>query len=199
VARRLQEQGKVRFIGVTEPMPGAALEPGSKNAVTAEETASGGSAFTGHEMVVQAANDGIWDVVMLKYGVLDQSAARSALAAAKAAGLGVLNMSAVRGALVTPTALEATLLEWKAKGLLDPGALSETDPLEFVIHDNVSSIVAAGYRFVVEEDAISTVLVGSGNIEHLEQGVEAILAGPLPPEDNARLRHLFGRVTLQRE
>jgi aryl-alcohol dehydrogenase-like predicted oxidoreductase len=60
VARRLQEQGKVRFIGVTEPMPGAALEPGSKNAVTAEETASGGSAFTVHEMDVQAANEGIW-------------------------------------------------------------------------------------------------------------------------------------------
>jgi L-galactose dehydrogenase len=186
VAEQLRSQGKVRFIGVTEPMPGAPLTDGA-------------SEDAGHEMVVQAAQDGVWDAVMLKYGALDQSAERTALPAAAAAGLGVLNMSPVRGAMVNRDQLRELLAEWKRLELVDPSALPDGDSLEFLVHDGTPSVSAAGYRFVAENPAISTVLVGTGNAEHLEDSVAAILSGPLPSADSARLRQLFDGVVLARE
>jgi L-galactose dehydrogenase len=189
-AKRLQEQGKVRFIGVTEPMPGSSYR-------NAADGPAFDSAF-GHEVVTQAARDGIWDLVMLKYGLLDQSARQTALAALGEANLGVMVMSAVRGSIVRPSELEALIAEWKSLGLLEAAAVPETDPLSFLAQDGVPSIRAAGYRFVVEDPEVSTVTIGTGSVEHLEESVADVLAGPLPAALRARARELFGEIVAER-
>src|SRR5258708_772486 len=56
-ARRLQEQGKVRFLGITE------------------------SFFSdpGHQMLELALADDLWDTIMVKYGIMNLSAQRRVL------------------------------------------------------------------------------------------------------------------------
>ena len=166
VAKRLQDQGKLRFIGLTEPMPGAARPKGSGDE---------GNDGDGHEVVTWAARDNLWDAVMLKYGVIDQSAARTALPAAAAANMGVLNMSPVRAPYSNPEQLQALISEWKEQGLVDSEAVSDQNPLGFLVHDDVPNVISAGYRFVAQHEAVSTVLIGTGNVDHLEESVAHVL------------------------
>jgi aryl-alcohol dehydrogenase-like predicted oxidoreductase len=167
---RAQAAGKVRFLGITERF----------------------FADPGHAMLERALADDRFDTVMLKYGILNQVAARRVLPMAAARNVGVLNMAAVRVKLSDPAQLEALIADWKAAGKLAPDALPATDPLGFLVHGNVDSVVSAGYRFAVAPAAISTVLTGTANRAHLEKNVAALLAPPLPEADAARLRELFG-------
>jgi aryl-alcohol dehydrogenase-like predicted oxidoreductase len=57
-----------------------------------------------------------------------------------------------------------------------------------------SSMVEAAYRFVVSHDAISTALVGASSLDHLEQAAAAVLKGPLPPAALARLPELWAEM-----
>lgn len=70
--------------------------------------------------------------------------------------------------------------------------LPEQDPLGFLVHVDVDSVVGGGYGFAAEPPAISTVLTGTANVEHLERNVAALLGPPLPEPDAARLRAVFG-------
>jgi hypothetical protein len=108
--------------------------------------------------------------------------------------VGVLNMASVRVKLSDPTQLEALLADWKAAGKLPADALPERDPLGFLVHGDVDSVVSAGYRFAAAPEAVSTVLTGTANLEHLSRNVTALLGPPLPEEDAARLRALFGEL-----
>jgi hypothetical protein len=101
-------------------------------------------------------------------------------------------MASVRVKLSDPAQLEALLAAWKAAGKIPHDALPERDPLGFLVHGDVDSVVSAGYRFATAPEAISTVLTGTANIDHLERNVAASLAPPLPEADSARLRALFG-------
>lgn len=87
VAEGLREQGKIRFVGITE-------DP---------------SRDPGQEMAAAAAATGRFDALMVQYGVFDQGPAARTFAAARAQGVGVLCMSAARGALVSEEALARTL------------------------------------------------------------------------------------------
>ena len=55
----------------------------------------------------------------------------------------------------------------------------------------VGSMVEAAYRFVISHDAISTALVGSSTIDHLEQAAAAVFKGPLPAPALARIAELW--------
>jgi hypothetical protein len=105
--------------------------------------------------------------------------------------IGVLNMASVRVKLSDPAQLEALLADWKAAGKLSADALPERDPLGFLVHGDVDSVVRAGYRFAAAPEAVSTVLTGTANLAHLERNVAALLGPPLPEEDAVRLRALF--------
>lgn len=169
---RLQEQGKIRFIGVTEYFY---LDPS-------------------HQMLGFALDDDIWDALMVKYGILNMTAEEDVLPRARKQNVGVINMSPVRVKLTRPERLEEIITRWKAAGYLAADALPEKDPLGFLVRDDVKSVVDAGYRFGAGHEAISTVLIGTGNVQHLEANVASVLGPGLPQEDVARLRQLFGEI-----
>jgi aryl-alcohol dehydrogenase-like predicted oxidoreductase len=167
---RAQRAGKVRFLGITERF----------------------FADPSHEMLSMALADDLFDTIMLKYGILNQTAARQVLPMAAARNVGVLNMASVRVKLSDPAQLEALIAQWKAAGKIPSGALPERAPLGFLVHGDVDSVVSASYRFAAAPEAISTVLTGTANLEHLERNVAALLGPPLPEADVARLQTLFG-------
>ena len=175
--QRLQQQGKIRFIGVTEYFY---RDPG-------------------HEMLKAALRDDLWDALMVKYGILNMSAEREVLPQARAQNVGVINMSAVRVKMTRPEKLAEMIAKWKSQGLLAEDSLPPEAPLDFLIHDDVCSIVDAGYRFGASDEAVSTVLIGTGNLEHLEANVASVLGPPLPEGDVRQLRELFGQIVQSEE
>jgi aryl-alcohol dehydrogenase-like predicted oxidoreductase len=108
--------------------------------------------------------------------------------------VGVLNMASVRVKLTRPDELQALLTDWRERGLLPAGALTGADPLDWLIHDHVDSIISAGYKFAAAHPAITTVLTGTSSREHLRSNAAAILGEPLPDVDMRRLRDLFGGI-----
>jgi aryl-alcohol dehydrogenase-like predicted oxidoreductase len=171
--RRLQKMGKIRWIGITERF----------------------FADPAHEMLPRALEDDIWDTIMVKYGILNMAAARQVLPMAQERNVGVLNMASVRVKLTRPAELESLLADWKTRGLLPADALPEQDPLGWLVHDGIPSVVAAGYRFALDHPAVSTVLTGTSAVERLEANVAALLGPPLPPADRERLVALFGGLS----
>jgi aryl-alcohol dehydrogenase-like predicted oxidoreductase len=172
VVARLRDEGKTRFVGITERFFN---DPR-------------------HEMLPMALAEDLFDTIMLKYGILNQRAEQEVFAMARARDVGILNMAAVRVKLSVPGQLEELVADWKARGLLAADVLSAKDPLGFLVHGDVDSVVSAGYKFAAEPKAVSTVLSGTANIAHLETNVRALLGSPLPPADSDRLRGLFGHI-----
>ena len=169
---RLREQGKVRFIGLTEVLV----------------------ADPKHEAVALAlrSHPELWDTVMLKYGILNQWAAKEVLPLAERYDVGVLDMAPVRLTLTLPEKLRAFLDEWSA----EPGSaapdLPGDDPLGWLVRGEVDSLTSAGYRFAASHDAVSTVITGTSSVEHLEQNAAALERPGLPAHDQQRLLELFG-------
>jgi L-galactose dehydrogenase len=168
---RLREEGKVRFLGITE--------------------AFGGD--TAHAMLSRAIGDEPWDVVMVGFNILNQSARERVLAEAIRRDIGTLCMFAVREALSRPEKLRETVAELVAQGAIAPGTLDEQEPLGFLL-EVAGSLPEAAYRFCRAEPGMHVVLSGTGNIRHLEQNVESILRPPLPEEVRGRLVELFAGV-----
>jgi L-galactose dehydrogenase len=170
--QKARDAGKVRFLGITERF----------------------FADPAHGMLPLALADDLFDTIMLKYGILNQAAERQVLPMAAARNVGVINMAAVRVKLTDPAQRDALIAEWKAVGKIPADALPDRDPLGFLVHGDVDSVVSAGYRFAAAPEAISTVLTGTADLEHLERNVAALLGPPLPKADAERLRGLFGHL-----
>lgn len=170
---RLREQGKIRFLGITEAFIG---DPG-------------------HAMLSQAVRDGCWSVMMVGFNLLNPSARSRVLEQTREKGIGTLDMFAVRRALSRPEALRELVADLVAQGQVDADGLEMEDPLGWLVREgHTASIPEAAYRFCRHEPGIDVVLSGTGNAEHLEQNARSINAGPLSPEAVARLGRLFGRV-----
>ena len=136
----------------------------------------------------------LWDVIMLKYGILNQYAAREMLPLAQERNIGILNMAAVRIKLPDPQRLAETLADWKSRGLLPQDGLPDKDPLGWLVHDDVESVIAAAYKFAADHPAITSVITGISNLDHLEANVRAMENPALDPADSARLKRLFGHI-----
>lgn len=169
--QRLREEGKLRFLGITEAF---AADPG-------------------HAMMARAVRDPYWDVVMVGFNILNQSARDRVFAVTRQHGIGVLCMFAVRDALSQPDKLRQTIAELVQQGAIDPQAIDAADPLSF-LHMVADSLPDAAYRFCRAEPGIDVVLSGTGNLGHLEQNVASILRPPLPAAVRQRLIDLFARV-----
>ena len=136
----------------------------------------------------------LWDVVMLKYGILNQWAAREILPLALAHDVGVLNMAAVRIRLPNPALLAETVADWKSRGLLGRDALPDENPLGWLVRGGVESVIAAAYKFAADHPAIASVITGTSNLSHLESNARAMERPYLPDADRRRLERVFGGI-----
>jgi len=171
--QRLQAEGKVRFLGITEGF-GVDVE---------------------HAMLRRAIADGVWDVLMLGYNFVNPSAARHVLPEAEARNLGTMAMYAVRGALSNSDSLGRLIERLAAQGEVDLTVPFAKDAAGLLLADGVAgSLTEAAYRFCRHSKGIHVVMTGTGNLAHLEQNIAAINGPALPAETLQHLSDIFGRV-----
>ncbi len=172
VLRRAQEQGKIRFLGITETAPND-LE---------------------HAMLAQAVPDGMWDTAMVALHMMHQNARENVFPLTRAHRVGTLVMFAVRGIFARPAQLAATLRDLAAAGQV-PAELATDSPLDFLLHpDGATSLTDAAYRTARHEPGVDVVLFGTGETDHLRTNIASLLRPPLPDTDRARLRTLFAHL-----
>jgi L-galactose dehydrogenase len=168
---KLREQGKIRFLGITE-------------------------AFNDdpeHAMLEQALADDLWDVVMVGFNVLNQTARERVFARTLEKNVGTLIMFAVRRALSRPERLRELLLDLAARGKIAREVAEEG--LGYLIHDSGAvSLPDAAYRFCRDEPGAHVVLAGTGNVQHLRENIRSIQRPPLPKRDRERLIAQFQHV-----
>ncbi|MDR0469878.1 MAG: aldo/keto reductase [Peptococcaceae bacterium] len=173
VMQKAKEQGKLRFLGVTERF----------------------AADTSHQMLQRAIADGIFDVAMVGYNMLNPSAAKTVLPAAAKQGVGILNMFAVRSALSDPIRLKANLDHIAERGQGGTGFSPSIDIFDFLVKEGAAeTVLEAAYRFCRHSSGVNVTLTGTSNVAHLEENLRSIEGPPLPPATLAKLETIFGNV-----
>ena len=171
--RGMREQGKIRFIGVTE---GFVQDPS-------------------HQMLQQSLKEDLWDVVMVGFNLLNPSARRAVFSTTREKHVGVLNMFAVRRALSQPDRLNAIVADLIQKEAISRDAVNAKDPLDFLLRESgAKTLPEVAYRFCRHERGVHVVLTGTGNPEHLKANVESILKPALPAPVLQKLEAIFGNL-----
>lgn len=172
----LRHEGKFRFLGVAETIVD---DPR-------------------HEMLPMAAPTGRFATALVAYPLLSPWAEIDALPACECHGMGVVGMVAVRRALRDPAFLRETLRRARERGDTAIAELPEENPLDWLLDEHAPTLAAVGYRFAVAHRAVSSVLAGSLNLEHLKANAAAVCAPAMPAEQIARVRRIFLRTQPER-
>nr|MDO8109598.1 aldo/keto reductase [Candidatus Sigynarchaeota archaeon] len=168
-----RDQGKIRFIGITEAF----------------------HSDTGHIMLQRALQDDCWDVMMVGFNILNQSARDRVLTKAMEKNIGILVMYAVRRALSNPARLRAAIHALIAEGKVNPAEIDMSEPLRFLMHDGGAiTIVDAAYRFCCYEPGTHVILSGTGEPVHLQANIDSFSRQSLPRDDMNRLMQIFQKV-----
>ncbi|MGJ3241959.1 MAG: aldo/keto reductase [Opitutales bacterium] len=176
---RLRDQGKVRAIGISE------LSEGDGR----------------HAVLQEAVPGGRLDVVMLTLNLLLQTAADSVLPLTAASGTGTLIMMPLdqagkgRGLVSEAGALNSV------RRLIGRGQLPDEAPWndpELFSFSRQRPMQETALRFILQH-AVSSVCVGMSRPERVVENLRASADGPpyLPPEEFARWKSLFGRISAQ--
>jgi len=148
-----------------------------------------------HRLLRQAIEDDLFDVVMVGFNILNQTARRDVLPVTREKGIATECMFAVRRAFSRPERLREILVELRRSGEIDVAAVDLFEPFKWVMElSDAKTLPEAAYRFCRHEPGIDLVLTGTGNIRHLEDNIASLLRPPLPAEVVERLREIFGRV-----
>jgi aryl-alcohol dehydrogenase-like predicted oxidoreductase len=170
---RQQQAGKIRFIGITEVF----------------------RFDTRHSMLQEAVPTNHFDVVMVGFNMLNQSARQLVFPQTRALDVGTLVMFAVRRGLNSAANAAEAVAELVARGEVDAGAINPADPFDFVSADPaIRSQIEAAYRFCRHEPGAHVVLTGTGSAAHLEENIASILAPPLPAGVLEKLEQVFGQA-----
>jgi aryl-alcohol dehydrogenase-like predicted oxidoreductase len=173
VMQKAKEQGKIRFLGITEVF----------------------GADTAHEMFKTALPEDLFDVIMVGYNLLNPSAAKRVLPVTREKKVGVLCMFAVRKALSDPAQLKIDIGRILEREQADPALVAVEHPLGFLTQKGeAATIPEAAYRFCRHTPGIDVVLTGTGNAAHLKDNLRAIGKPPLPGAVLAKLEAMFGAV-----
>lgn len=171
---RLQEEGKIRFTGLTERF----------------------NDDTTHQMARRAAADGYFDVLMIGLNYVNQTALTTVLPITSANRIGTLCMFAVRGPLARRDAAEALVRKLVDTGEIDPASFDDAAPLAFLTAPGVAaSFTEAAYRFCRHAPGMDVTITGTGSLDHLLENVASLNMPPLPPRVLDRLAGIFGTVT----
>jgi L-galactose dehydrogenase len=163
IMQRLKEAGKTRFLGITEML----IKDSKHKAMSA--------AMERHPHV--------WDSVMLKYGLMNQWAAKRAFPLADASSTGILNMAPVRLTLTRQHKLQQRLEELGHEKIMKA--------FDWLSSGNQQEIIKRGYQFAAEPTTVTTVISGTSSITHLEANVAA-LDDTLSDQEIDRLKKLLG-------
>jgi aryl-alcohol dehydrogenase-like predicted oxidoreductase len=169
----MKDQGRIRFIGLTEMW----------------------NKDIRHLMLQRALEDDYWDVMMVGFNILNQTARDSVLARAMEKNIGILNMFAVRLALSRPKRLKSVIKILLKNNQINPSDIEADDPLGFLTEEHrASDIVDAAYRFCLHEPGMHVILSGTGNSDHLAANIESFSRPPLPKDITNRLKKIFHNV-----
>jgi L-galactose dehydrogenase len=170
----LRNEGKIRFIGVSEMF-------------NEDKT---------HQMMIDSLPDDPWDVAMIGFNILNQTAREQVFPGSMARNVAVQIMFAVRRVLSQPDKLIAAVQQLIDQGELDPAEVDLSDPLGFVLAESdASTIVDAAYRFCRYEPGVHVVLSGTGNPDHLQANIDSLCRPPLPAGVVQKLRHIFRKAS----
>ena len=174
---RLREQGKVRFIGISELSEGDGT----------------------HEVLKHAVPGGRFDVVMLTVNLLLQTAVDTILPLCRQHDIGTvvmmpLNQASKQSGLVSEAAALECVRRHIAMGSL-PGTVPYTDPTLFDFLKPYS-IPEAALRFVLAQ-TVGSCCVGMRTPQRLQENLRVVEPPYLDGERLARLRELFGRIQVQ--
>lgn len=171
---RQREAGKVRFIGITESPPNDPLQA----------------------MLSEALDDDACDVAMIGFHMMHQGPRRTVFPVTISKGIGTLIMFAVRNIFSRPRELRETLGRLAASGEIPARYAEDPEPMGFLVHEGgARSLTDAAYRFARHQAGSDVVLFGTGSVDHLEDNLQSITAGPLPAEDLEVLHTVFGNLT----
>lgn len=166
----LRSEGKIRFIGVTEMF-------------NEDKT---------HQMMIDSSPDDPWDVTMIGFNILNQTARQQVFPGTIQRNVAVQIMFAVRRALSQREKLIESLQQLIAVGQLDASEVDLENPLRFVLDESdATSLVDAAYRFCRYEPGVHVVLSGTGNPDHLQANINSLCRAPLPEGVVQKLRHIF--------
>jgi len=168
----LRDEGAIRFLAISERF---AMDPG-------------------HAMLQRAVQDDCWDVMMVGFNPLNQSARDRVFPLTREKDVAVEVMFAVRRVFSRPEECARVVRELAERGDIDGASVDLDEPFGFLTRGGSASVIDAAYRFARYEPGCHVVLTGTGSVEHLEANLRSICAPPLPPGDVQRLRDLFGHL-----
>ena len=170
---REKEKGKFRFLGITEF---AGRDPQ-------------------HDTMAQALGDDCWDVMMVAFHMLNQNARHRVFGGTREKNIGTLIMFAVRAIFSVPGRLQDDIRDLVKEGKLPKWMADKKQPLDFLLQDaGAQSIIEAAYRYARHEPGAHVTLFGTGNPDHIEPNVRAILQPPLRESDRKKIVELFGKL-----
>lgn len=179
--KRLQSVGNIRHLAVSE----------------ASELDGG------HAMLEAALPARFFESVMVTYNVLFQSAEPRVLPLAKETSTGVLVMMPLNQPLTAKGLNSPDGARENVAAMITAGALPDRPPyrdpgvLDFMTAGTGLNLPQAAIRFCLDREEVSSVLVGTASVAHLDEDLAAAEAAPLSSATHARARELFGSVIQQ--
>lgn len=167
---RLQDQGKIRFWGVSISTPDEGLE---------------------------VINRGWGHTLQVLYNILNQAPDRELLPLAKEKGYGVIARVPLASGLLTGKFRHDTTFPTDdirqnfltQKRLTE--AIARVDEARSIIGGTARSLTEAALQFVLASDAVATTIPGARNVRQIEMNVAAV-EGQLPAEVVQKLRDRLG-------
>ena len=171
----LQQQaaGKVKHLGITETAP----------------------SDVEHKTLTKALDSDLFDVVMVAFHLLHQNARSHIFPVAQRNRVATLLMFAVRLIFSQPERLVSTLRTLHDKGqisdeLLVDGAFSRL----IAGSDDPAAVMNVAYRYARHEPGVDVLLLGTGNIAHLQTNINSVLAPALAEDTLAKIRAEFAHL-----